>query len=205
VENQKATSVKSTALLWIAFTAALALVAVALLHLGVLGGRSDSTAPDAIQSAPAATQAIPSARTEPAAGQGGGYSLTNVFIYEGRVAGDTNFRPSEVLTGGCRTTERGSKALYMTLFQDMEAQSPLTLQLMDAYTAGSIVNLTNVHLVPNDNPYLLADARIVPNGTPGPFPPYLDVTQAKFRWAQPVSEEPNAAAVGDPLIVCNYV
>ena len=205
MENQKKSSAKSTLWGWLLFTAAGVLLTLAVLNIAGIGPRGKAKAPEALQDVPAATQAAPSARTEPAAGQRGNYSLTNVFLYEGRVAGDTNFGPRDVLTTGCRTTEMGSKAGSMTLFQDMEVQSSLTSRLMDVYTAGSTVNLTNVHLVPGDNPYLLADARIVPRGTTGPFPPYLDVTQAKFRWAQPAAEGPVAATFGDPLIVCNYV
>ena len=67
--------------------------------------------------------------------------------------------------------------------------------------AGSTLSLSNVRLVSGDSPYIVADARIVPKEATGPFPAYMEMGQARFKWALPVSD---VSGFADPLIVCNF-
>lgn len=210
MENRKAPSMKSTVLYWIAFTVALALVAVGLLNLAVPVGPTDSTAPEAAQSAPVATQAAPVPTASPVnASQSpgaGNYTLKGAFLLFGsQVAGESSFRPSDLVSGDCRLTEGGKKAQSMTLIQDVGPQTELSNELMNVYVNGSAVYLSNARFVAGENPYIVADSRIVPHGAVAPFPAYVEAKQARFRWALPAMVNADGQSVGDPLIVCNYV
>lgn len=207
--NEKARSVESTIFCWIAFTAALALVAVAVMNMGGLGPRADSAAPGVAQSVPVATQ-VPAApaSSPPAASQTPAnpiYTISGLFLFGNSIGGETNFSPSDIVAGirgTCQVTPGGAEAQTLTLFQDLGSQTGPGLNLWKSYIAGSTIALSNPTLVGGDSPYILADARITPPDVTGPFPPYLEVKKAKFRWALPAVTNAAGESVGDRLISC---
>lgn len=205
MENHKARSVKSTALYWIAFTAALALVAVAVMHLGGLGPRPDSTAPGVPQSVPVATSVPAAPATASQAPVGPTYTISGLFLFGNSIGGETNFSPSEIVAdipGNCKVTPEGEKAKSLTLFQDLGPQTVPSLNLWKSYITGSTITLSNPTLVGGDSPHIVADARITPPAATGPFPAYLEEKKATFRWALPAESDTAGRSEGDRLISC---
>lgn len=205
MENHKAPTLKSTVLYWIAFTVALALVAVGLLNLGVFGGRPDSAAPEVVQSAPAATPeqsspfvAEPVLKRVP--------TVSDLKVMDNFVLGTSNFTVSDfAIHQGCSVTDIGKAQSELRLlhwFRDLPAG--FTEESFKTYVANSQLILSNTELVDAPSgPYFQADIRMVPIGvayrSDSGLPTYLEVKAAHFTWMK-VNDGHNNF---DPLIRCD--
>jgi hypothetical protein len=201
MENQKAQSAKAMRALLALLLVGLLVMSGGVYLMGYNSGRADGEA-TAAPRLPASPQLAP----EPLVASGPNeksHTLTGVFLFGNQIAGTTNFKPSDIVSGDCRLTEKGQSEESMTLIQELGNPTERNSALLEAYAFGSVIELTNTHFVPGDNPHIVSDARIVPQGVTAPFPAYLEVTQAKFKWALPGVESPDGS-FGDPLIVCNY-
>lgn len=202
MENHKAISAKTKLSLCWLLVLALLILGGGIYLMGLESGRAEGRAAMAAQNLPASPQIAPAPSATPRP-SGKSYTLSNVFFLSNQIAGASNFSPSDVVSGDCRVTEKGKSETSMTLIQDLGNPAERNSGLLQAYASGAVIELTNTYLVPGDHPYIVSDARIVPQGVTAPFPAYLEVKQAKFKWALP-SMETAQGNVGDPLIVCNY-
>jgi hypothetical protein len=207
MENQKAPSLKSTVVTWIAFTAVLALVAVGLIYLGVLGGRPDSTAPEAVQSPPATKNSHSAVDTSP-------YTAAPVLRrvptvenlqYLGEyLIGDSNFTPNDFLPVGCTLTRAGATVTELTLMEwAPQLPAGFSLDSFRQYVASSQLLLSNTRMENTAQGLrFVADVNMVPVGgatRASDLPPYLKTSNAEFSW-MPVSDGKNNV---DPLITCD--
>jgi hypothetical protein len=203
MENSSRLSSKASSILCYVLVVLLVLAG----YFGFLTGRESGLAEGreamAAQNLPASPQLAPTPPSTPGP-SGESYSLSGVFFLGNQIAGTTNFSPSDIASGDCRVTPRGQGEKSMTLVQELGDTKERNSALFEVYASGSVIKLTNTRLVPGDNPHIVSDARIVPQGITAPFPAYLEVKQAKFKWALPGVENADGQ-VGDPLIVCNYV
>jgi hypothetical protein len=201
METLKASSTKFQLKFWAAIVLSFVMACIAFFLVGLEAGRVEGAIASS-QRLPASPQ-LPSAPLATNGATGGDYTLTGVFFRGNQIAGTTNFSPSDIVSGDCRLTKTGQGEQSLTLFQDLGDSTGRNNDLLEAYAHNSVIQLSNTRLVPGDNPYIVSDARIVPQGVTAPFPAYLEVKQAKFRWALPGVDSADGK-MGDPLIVCNY-